>query len=109
MVPGMSLASLAGGPQDAGGNALRDMAGGAPPSAAQPGGTMGGFDQSLFGFQACVDAMEALANVLRQTGDDVSSAKIKQMAATLNSMRAGKIEKANKLKAEMQGAMLGVG
>ncbi len=109
MGPSINLGSLAGNAQDASGNTLRDMAGGAPPTAQNPGGTMGGFDQSLYGFQAVVDGMEALADVLRAQGDDPSSAKVKQMAATLNSMRAAKIEKANKLKAELQGAMLGVG
>lgn len=101
-----SLASLAGSPT--GGGSLTDMAGGQPPTSANPGGTPPMFDKAMYGYDTVAQAMEQLSQLERSLGDDVASAKLKSMAATINSMRASKLEKLKKLQTDMQGAMLGV-
>lgn len=100
------LASYAGG--QSAGPRLSDMAGGHPPSAQAPGGSNPMFDKAMYGYDTIAQAMEQLSQLERAQGDDSASAKLKQMAATINSMRASKQEKLRKLQSDMQGAMLGV-
>lgn len=101
-----SLSNLAGAA--AGGGSLTDMAGGAPPTQSQPGGSPPMFDKAMYGYDTVAQAMEQLSQLERSLGDDVASAKLKSMAATINSMRASKLEKLKKLQSNMQGAMMGV-
>ena len=95
------------GPQQSGG--LSDLAGGQPPSAHSPSGSNPMFDKAMYGYDMVAAAMEQLAGLERDLGDDPASAKLKSMAATINSMRAAKTEKLKKLKSDMQSAMLGAG